>query len=253
MFLITQVLSWYRNVSLRRATIRLSANNGFKLNKFFTLEDASVVRDIFHNRHYAAAFPFNQKVTILDIGAHKGYFSIFASKNTDNESRIIAFEPDKANYSQLVENLEMNGINNVTAINAGVGAKTGTSTFFSGMDANSSLFEGYDKISKKNKYIKTGIQVFSLDDVLKDNAIEAVDFLKMDCEGAEYPFIFNADDESLRRISTIALEYHDLKKQECTGFSMYRFLKSKGFAIVQFTVDRADIDVNSGKLIASRL
>ena len=35
---------------------------------------------IFTQREYAAYFPFYQKANILDIGAHRGYFSIFAAK-----------------------------------------------------------------------------------------------------------------------------------------------------------------------------
>ena len=48
-------------------------NLSYKLNQ----EGLEILNEVFHKREYADYFPFYEKVTIIDIGAHMGYF--FAS------------------------------------------------------------------------------------------------------------------------------------------------------------------------------
>ena len=56
--------------------------------------------------------------TFLDIGAHVGGFAINASKLFGD---VYAFEPQPFNYEGLSENIKINGLANVVAINKGVG------------------------------------------------------------------------------------------------------------------------------------
>ena len=42
------------------------------------------------------------------------------------------------------------------------------------------------------------------------NALERVDLLKMDCEGAEYEILYGTPDRYLERIREIRMEYHQL-------------------------------------------
>ncbi len=53
---------------------------------------------------------------VVDIGAHIGYYTLLAARTVGKDGKVFAFEPDPDNYALLVKNVEMNGYNNVTAV-----------------------------------------------------------------------------------------------------------------------------------------
>jgi FkbM family methyltransferase len=68
----------------------------------------------------------------------------------------------------------------------------------------------------------------SLEQALGD--VPQCDFLKMDCEGAEYAILFNASEAALGKIRRMCLEVHDgvtaHSRQE-----LAQYLRSKGFQV----------------------
>jgi hypothetical protein len=58
----------------------------------------------------------NSEKIIVDIGANKGYFSLFAAMNRRN--RLYAYEPIPATYEQLVANVARNKIPTVKTFNS---------------------------------------------------------------------------------------------------------------------------------------
>ena len=61
--------------------------------------------------------------------------------------------------------------------------------------------------------------------------INSIDFLKLDCEGAEYEILFKCPDKILNRIKIISMEYHEIDKKR-NKKTLIRFLKSKGFKVI---------------------
>lgn len=53
------------------------------------------------------------------------------------------------------------------------------------------------------------VQTITLDELIADAGFERVDFLKMDCEGAEFEIFFSAESSTLSKVARICLEYHD--------------------------------------------
>ena len=70
-------------------------------------------------------FSIKENDIVIDIGAHVGYFTIYAAKKAKN-GKIITFEPSKESFNVLKNNLKINNIQNVIIENVGVGAKSGT-------------------------------------------------------------------------------------------------------------------------------
>src|SRR6266508_6011309 len=52
------------------------------------------------------------------------------------------------------------------------------------------------------------VKAVSLKDIFDAHAVEQCDFLKLDCEGAEYDILFSLAVDYFRRIKRIAMEYH---------------------------------------------
>lgn len=53
------------------------------------------------------------------------------------------------------------------------------------------------------------MDAFSLRDFVSDNNIEKIDFLKIDCEGAEFEIFLNLEKELLKKINRISAEIHE--------------------------------------------
>jgi FkbM family methyltransferase len=64
--------------------------------------------------------------TILDVGAHLGYFSLLASTICGDSGRVFAFEPHPQNYSLLKKNISLNGLTNITLVPKAVSNESGT-------------------------------------------------------------------------------------------------------------------------------
>lgn len=214
-------------------------------------EDLMIVDEVFHQRRYATLFPFNQRATILDVGAHCGYFSVFASRNSAPDSRIIGFEPDDENLSIARSNVQRNNCDNVALQPLGVSGQSGTVEFFRRPGAGAQ-----HTIVAAERYghedTAATIEVISLADVFHRFNLCACDFMKLDCEGAEYGFLYEAPPDILRSITTISMEFHDSPGERTHGSDMASFLASLGFTIVDFCYCPTRRDRNFGRLLVTR-
>lgn len=142
---------------------------------------------------------------VVDCGGNIGIFSSFALDN--GASRVLSFEPFPNNY-------EINKKNNPNAevFNLAVSNKSDdtiellyTHTGNGGHTIIGSEFQNDPgHYQHKNIYVKT----ITLDDIISQNFIDHIDFLKVDTEGAELLIFQGLSDENLSKIRCIALEYH---------------------------------------------
>jgi len=117
-------------------------------------------------------------MTFIDLGAHRGYYTLLASKLVGEKGRVIAFEPAPENFALLRRNVK--GMGNVTLVQKAVSSKSGVTKFFLSPDDSitHSLYEVGDD------WQCIDVEVTSLDDFFKDKDLR-IDFIKMDIEGAE--------------------------------------------------------------------
>jgi hypothetical protein len=76
--------------------------------------------------------------------------------------------------------------------------------------------------------------------------------MKMDCEGAEYSFLYGARGEDLNKITTISMEFHDIDGERTTGSDLAAYLVSHGFSIVDLRYAPTQHNRNFGVLLATR-
>ncbi len=244
------MLRGIRNIlhSRRKRFKKISKHCELNISYQSNRDAVTVLEDIFVSREYSDYFPFYEKATIVDIGAHYGYFSIFASKNTHKESNILAIEPSKKNYKILKENLENCKITNVKPLQVAVGEKESVGELYEGSSVNNSIIEDYPLLGQeKNKSI---IKILDLNSLIEQNNIEVIDFLKLDCEGAEYSIILNSTTSVFEKIKVLSMEFHDLKNPNFTANKLVQKLKENKFDIAKYTYDKTNLNLNYGKLIA---
>src|SRR5260370_19378228 len=64
-------------------------------------------------------------MTVVDIGAHGGYFSLIGASRVGATGRVYAFEPYPASFEELQRNIEPNGYKNIHAVRKAVSDRTG--------------------------------------------------------------------------------------------------------------------------------
>lgn len=175
--------------------------------------DESVFNEIFTDRDYKILDQIikNAKNLILDIGAHLGFFSIYA-KTINKDIPITAFEPDERNFDLLKENLKLNHIKNITVKRVAVSNTIQKQSLYISADShNHSLLQSANVEQNNTKVVDTT----TLDKILAWTPV--CDLVKMDCEGAEFEIIKNLTPETFKKIKTFYVEYHEfgdnLKKE----------------------------------------
>lgn len=183
-----------------------------------------IISEIFGNNCYCPnGFEIKNKDTIIDIGANVGVFSLYASKKAQL-GKIYSFEPFKENYEFLIKNLKLNKLKNIFPFNLGVSPKNKKEVLYIS-DTNCGACNNF-----KGKGEKIVINCISLKDIFDLNNIQRCNFMKIDCEGAEYDILFNTPQNYLDRIDKISMEYHNLDKKR-NKKTLLKFLEKIGFKI----------------------
>jgi len=170
-----------------------------------------VLVDVYVNRVY---MPNGMELTrnniIIDLGAHRGAFTSFAALT--GGSTVYAYEPHPGNFKSLVHLLTANQLKNVTAHNVAIGGETGEARLYLSSSSSRHNVLGHDLVSGDPLHESINVSMLSLDDCLKD--LTEVDFLKIDCEGAETEILLNAGASTMNKIRYLAAELHNFPKAE---------------------------------------
>jgi FkbM family methyltransferase len=117
----------------------------------------------------------------VDVGAHIGYFALILARLVGPEGFVFAFEPVPGNFHALEENLSLNQIAHVQAINKAVFDKSGQ------LELN--VLDGaglpdHASIDGSRGVRSVTVESISLDEFFAQRK-RPINFLKMDVEGAE--------------------------------------------------------------------
>lgn len=121
---------------------------------------------------------------IFDIGANLGNHSLYWAIKIKPKI-IYSFEPYLPTFERLKNNVKNNDINNVMIINKGVGENNGFASVKSFDETNF----GSTTLQYENDPSADGIEIVDIDNFVKENNIESVDFIKVDVEGFEVSVI----------------------------------------------------------------
>lgn len=124
---------------------------------------------------------------VVDIGAHYGFYTLYASRLVGAEGVILSFEPHPDNYKGLLTNLCLNGIKNVKTFNTALGEFDGKTKLY--IRSHS----GWHSISIRSKDYIT-VDLAKLDTIAEGLNLKKVDLIKMDTEGAELDILKGANE-----------------------------------------------------------
>lgn len=205
-----------------------------------------IVKETCLDREYErASVPLADGWTIVDVGAGIGEFAVDAASRVPH-GRVLAFEPAPESFALLERNVERNRIANARLHALAVTARTGE------VELRRPSREAAQSVAATGREADGGgaarVPSTTLERVFRDEDLERCDFLKIDCEGAEYEILFATPAATLAKIRHVCLEYHD----GVTPWShrdLVRFFEHEGFR-VRLTPSRAHADL--GLLHAER-
>jgi FkbM family methyltransferase len=141
----------------------------------------------------------NEGDVVVDIGGNYGFFSLYAEKF--KPSKIITFEPSKTIFSYLTKNFK-----NGSVIQRAVSGKTGVKRFTEHNTSSTS-----SRITDDGEY---DVNIIGINDLIPTLGLEKIDFLKIDCEGAEKEIFEEITLETISKINKIVVEFHSQEIKE---------------------------------------
>src|SRR5262245_57287795 len=156
---------------------------------------------------------------VVDVGANIGAFALLVAA-AHPEAQIIALEPSRANYNLLKANVRANALTNIRVLKAAMDATMGEQRLC-GSGATASLRFGEGQGEQ--------VTTVTLRWLMHTARLDRIDFLKMDCEGAEFDILMDPA-APLDRVQMIALEFHNLSTAKCAA-TLKTSLEARGFRV----------------------
>lgn len=170
-------------------------------------------------------------MTVVDIGANIGFYTILLSQLVGKKGRVYTFEPDPNNYKHLQSNVKT--LSNVIIEQAACGLRTEKIRLFESATLNVD-HTTYDTGDRKHH---TEVACIALDDYFKN---KTVDFVKIDIQGYDY-YAIKGMERVLKRMRHIVIlgEFwpYGLYKAKTTPKEYTSFLRKMGFKVTLFDLD----------------
>lgn len=189
-------------------------------------------KEIYFDETYLSGFPTsalsNKITTVVDIGANVGYFSLFMAGRYP-EATVLACEPMPNNLNLLSSYQQSLPSNSFHIVPKAVSGQNGTIELF--FDQTDDFTTSASIGNLWGEEDKQTVESITLTSLLKENRIAQVDFLKLDCEGAEYEILLETPIETLQSIRLISMEYHDDPAGKSNPEELIALLGKAGFSL----------------------
>ena len=119
-------------------------------------------------------------MSVFDLGANIGWFTLILSKLVGINGHVYAFEPVPYLFEILKENIQLNGLQNVSIFPLALSNKTGV-----GKLTLNSFQDGDNRLGSESiKSNSIDVEITTIDAFCKKHNTK-IDFLKMDIQGSE--------------------------------------------------------------------
>jgi FkbM family methyltransferase len=218
-------------------------------------EDGAVSRPLLNGDYEAHLLPIfaeycRSGMTVVDVGANVGLYTLVASGLVGSSGRVVALEPNSENCRLILLSLDANQATNVELLPVALDRQRGWSNLSGHFGSNGGLV-GEDPSSLASGWSEI-VPSFALDDLVDGH----VDFLKIDVEGAEGRVVAGAQRilETSRPIVTTELSLEMLPR--VSGLSGEEYLE--GFAALGYRIcllnretGRPDAPTTAAELLAN--
>jgi FkbM family methyltransferase len=163
---------------------------------------AIVPKEILDDDYKLTAIDFRPGDVVVDIGANIGIVALYLAKKYP-DIRIVAIEPVPTTFRHLRENIELNGVRNITALNCAV-TDDGRDLRMIVNPGHSGGSTGHLRNMKQPGHFNLKVKSRTLDGIFAEFVPNRCRLLKIDCEGAEYEILSSA--RCLDRVDHLGIE-----------------------------------------------
>jgi FkbM family methyltransferase len=218
------------------------------------LRDRGLSRHLFidgiHERQSMEAFKaalrsLREPITVIDVGANIGYFTLLEASIVGSDGAVYAFEPNPSARNTLGRNIALNGVDGrVTIVPLAVSDEIGTREFCISHHSNwSRLTSGLE--ADCDRVIET--PVVRLDSFLAEQGIEpaSVRAVRMDVEGHEHAILSGM--ESVLAATSEFVLFIELHPEllEASYHRILDMIETSNFVINHVSRDWAELDIES--------
>ncbi|WFU18786.1 FkbM family methyltransferase [Bradyrhizobium sp. CB3481] len=172
--------------------------------------------------------------TIVDVGANIGFYTLEAAAAVGSSGHVVAIEAAPSHANALRQNVELNGLQNVSIIESAVGHAHGEATLSRADEDNLGMFSlgGAGGVESHTVTVRT------IDELLEERGVHSVDLIKMDIEGSEYSALLGAD-RILRTLRpAILVELNESALRRCGSSSSEVLGLLHGLNYLGWKIDR---------------
>lgn len=203
--LYLRTMGWFSKPTIDQpSALGLGAHGGFEVAYRKRTSDEAILKHSFAHDKFFPAVPGYQPGAgdvILDVGAHIGTFALLASQKVP-AGRVFAIEASQDSFNLLRINVALNGIENVSCHHLALSDRDGTCRLFH--DRGNWGHSVVKALSRSSE----SVRCLSLASFFNAQGIKACHFMKLNCEGSEFPILMSADRDTLNAIGTLVVLYH---------------------------------------------
>ena len=137
--------------------------------------------------------------TVVDVGAHVGYYTTLAAELVQPNGRVIALEPVPKNFALLQKGIETNGYRNVKLFQCAAADRAGEMELML-IPGNTGAGMLFRPRQEGRRYIP--VKTVVLDELLSD--VPEVNVIKIDVEGAEMS-VFDGLEKTIDRSDRLSI------------------------------------------------
>lgn len=184
-----------------------------------------------------------RNLVAYDIGAYQGEYTLFLARAVGPNGQVVAFEPNPRSYQRIVENVALNGLENVRTLNSAVGAHSGeaTLTFRQSEYAMGSLDKDLAaEMTARSDAQDARVRIEPLDGLIEQERLPGPDFLKIDVEGFEFDVLTGMSETLARHRPALLIEMHGagMERKAENARQVVDFVLSRGYCVFHVESDR---------------
>jgi len=177
-------------------------------------------------------------MTVIDIGANIGLFSLIAADLVGSSGRVIAYEPYPETFTAFCSNIALNQYQNITAVQSAISSYGGKLQISVCSDCD------LNTIVSSTNGDSIEVSCETLDSSLEKLDVNKCDLIKIDIEGAEL-FAIQGMGRTLTRNPklSVLVELHDDQINALGGTreDILNFFLQNGFKLYELTIRQGKV------------
>ena len=226
-FRLSDALSEMEGIG-RSSTLRIRNFDGFEMAYRPGTVDEAVLKESFSHDIFFSSVPEYQPTetdVILDVGAHIGTFAVLAASKVPR-GQVHAIEACHDTFDFLRMNAALNRTENLHVHHLALSGNHGVCTLYHAAEN-----WGHSVVRQQLASSET-VESRTLQEFFEENGIARCNFVKFNCEGAEFPILLGSSPELLRRIDKMLVLYHNDLWTKNPKEELIAHLQASGFACV---------------------